>query len=82
MADCAAAHSWTPRARSTLPGSQVFREAPTEEELFADDAGPNTPLMRRGTNLPDGDEGFGSTLRALFSNDAPGERQSRHAFDL
>lgn len=59
---------------------QVFRDVPTEEELFADDdAGPTTPLMRRGTNLPDEDEGFGATLRSLFSSNAPSERHSRHA---
>ena len=59
---------------------QVFRDVPTEEELFADDdAGPATPLMRRGTNLPEGDEGFGATLRSLFSSNAPSERHSRQA---
>ena len=58
----------------------MFRDVPTEEELFADDdAGPTTPLMRRGTNLPEGDEGFGATLRSLFSSNAPSERHSRHA---
>ena len=60
--------------------TQVFRDVPTEEELFADDdAGPTTPLMRRGTNLPDEDEGFGSTLRALFSSSGPSVPRSRHA---
>lgn len=63
-----------------LSVTQVFRDVPTEEELFADDdAGPTTPLMRRGTNLPEGDEGFGATLRSLFSSNAPSERHSRHA---
>lgn len=47
--------------------AQVFRDVPTEQELFADEAGPTTPLIKRGTNLPEEDEGFGNTLRALFS---------------
>lgn len=47
--------------------AQVFRDVPTEQELFADESGPTTPLITRGTNLPEEDEGFGNTLRALFS---------------
>ncbi len=61
-------------------GPQAFRDVPTEEELFADEPRLTAPLLGRGASgAPDADEGFGPTLRALFSSRQPSESPGRRS---